>query len=114
MQKVWVIVASVVFVLLVGLQWLLYRTHTLESEAEEYKRTIRELNRAVAASDALAKASQKSLDSLKVSYDALEKQKGVRYVTVQKAVEAAPDWSRQSVPPSVVDALRVQYNTDGN
>jgi len=101
-------------VFMVMLSALAYRVHTLEKQAGEYQSTIRELNRAVAASNAVADANAKSLRVLKEQYDALEKDRAAKRAAVQKAVEAVPDWSHQSVPSGVSSALRVQYTSDGN
>lgn len=105
-------VALAVFV--VVLSALAYRVHTLEKQAGEYQTTIRELNRAVAASNAVADANAKAAKVLKEQYDALEKQREVKRAAVKQAVQAEPDWSRQNVPSGVSNAIRVQYTSDSN
>lgn len=74
--------------------------------AGEYQRSMESLGRAVAAQAKSDKAARESLEArAKRAEQQAAKAKKENYA-LQEALAASPDWTREPIPPGVLDAIR--------
>lgn len=73
--------------------------------AGEYQRSLESLERAVAAQAKSEKAARESLEKrAKVAEQLAAKTKKENHA-LQEALAASPDWTREPIPPGVLDAI---------
>ena len=74
--------------------------------AGEYQRSLESLERAVAAREKSDKAARESLENRAKMAEALAAKTKKENHALQEALAASPDWAREPIPGSVLDAIR--------
>ena len=74
--------------------------------AGEYQRSLESLERAVAAQAKSDKAARESLENRAKMAEALAAKTKKENHALQEALAASPDWAREPIPGSVLDAIR--------
>ena len=74
--------------------------------AVEYQRSLESLERAVAAQAKSDKAARESLENRAKRAEALAAKTKKENHALQEALAASPDWAREPIPDSVLDAIR--------
>ena len=74
--------------------------------AVEYQRSLESLERAVAAQAKSDKAARESLENRAKRAEALAAKTKKENHALQEALNASPDWAREPIPGSVLDAIR--------
>ena len=74
--------------------------------AGEYQRSLESLERAVAAQAKSDKAARESLENRAKVAEALAAKTKKENHALQEALAASPDWAREPIPDSVLDAIR--------
>ena len=74
--------------------------------AGEYQRSMESLERAVAAQAKSDKAARESLENRAKKAEALAAKTKKENHALQEALAASPDWTREPIPDSVLDAIR--------
>ena len=76
------------------------------NRAGEYQRSLEGLERAVAARAKSDKAARESLENRAKRAEALAAKTRKENNALQEALAASPDWTREPIPDSVLDAIR--------
>ena len=74
--------------------------------AVEYQRGLESMERAVAAQAKSDKAARESLENRAKRAEALAAKTKKENHALQEALAASPDWAREPIPGSVLDAIR--------
>ena len=74
--------------------------------AGEYQRSLESLERAVAAQAKSDKAARESLENRAKMAEALAAKTKKENHALQEALAASPDWAREPIPGSVLNAIR--------
>ena len=74
--------------------------------AGEYQRSLESLERAVAAQEKSDKLARESLEARAKKAEALAAKTKKENHALQEALAGSPDWAREPIPGSVLDAIR--------
>ena len=107
------ITALILALALGGFAWQTERLRKAENRAVEatklageYQRSLESLERAVAAQAKSDKAARESLENRAKMAEALAAKTKKENHALQEALAASPDWAREPIPGSVLDAIR--------